>query len=178
MGGETTRWEWPDELDALAAAPEHHRLLLENERVRVLETVVPVAATTPVHTHRWASVEYVLEPSGIVRRDSEGTILLDTRRAPDAALATSEVLWAGPFPPHSVENVGEADLRVIMVELKDQADAGDAPRAATAEIDGLRTLARTALEYVDPYSLEEGDAEEIRRMAKTLLGVDLPLDDQ
>src|SRR5262249_62345669 len=108
MGGETTRWEWRAELEALAAAPEHHRLLLENERVRVLETVVPVAATTPVHTHRWASVEYVLEPSGIVRRDSEGTILLDARRAPDAALATSEVLWARPCPPPSAANVGEA----------------------------------------------------------------------
>jgi len=32
--------EWPEELDALTAAPANHRLLLENERVRVLETVV------------------------------------------------------------------------------------------------------------------------------------------
>jgi hypothetical protein len=52
-------WEWPDELDALVAAPAHHTLLLENERV------------------------------------------------------------PAPLPPHSIENVGETDLRVIMVELKD-----------------------------------------------------------
>jgi hypothetical protein len=32
------RWEWSDELDAVAAAPAHHHVLLENERVRVLET--------------------------------------------------------------------------------------------------------------------------------------------
>jgi hypothetical protein len=31
----------------------------------------------------------------------------------------SDVLWSEPFPPHSVENVGDAELRVIMVELKD-----------------------------------------------------------
>ena len=29
---------WPDELDALVAAPQHHTLLFENEFVRVLDT--------------------------------------------------------------------------------------------------------------------------------------------
>src|SRR5713101_3127574 len=29
---------WPDSLDALAAAPESHRILFENDAVRVLET--------------------------------------------------------------------------------------------------------------------------------------------
>jgi hypothetical protein len=48
----TETWRWPDELDALRAASANHRRLLENERVRVLETVVPVAMATPVHTHR------------------------------------------------------------------------------------------------------------------------------
>jgi hypothetical protein len=111
--------EFPEELDALTAAPANHRLLLENERVRVLETVVAVGASTPVHTHRWASVEYVLSATDFVRHDGEGNVLFDTRVA-GAALRPSEALWAGPFPPHSVKNVGHAELRVIMVELKDQ----------------------------------------------------------
>src|SRR2546427_3854450 len=34
---EAEPWPWPDSLDALAAAPESHRLLFENDRVRVLE---------------------------------------------------------------------------------------------------------------------------------------------
>jgi hypothetical protein len=50
---------FPAELDALCAAPANHRLLLENDRVRVLETLVAVGTSTPVLTHRWASVEYV-----------------------------------------------------------------------------------------------------------------------
>ena len=33
------RWEWSDGLDAEVAAPAHHHVLLENERVRVLEMV-------------------------------------------------------------------------------------------------------------------------------------------
>jgi hypothetical protein len=37
--------EWPDELDALIAAPRHHLLLMENESVRVLDTRVPPGET-------------------------------------------------------------------------------------------------------------------------------------
>jgi quercetin dioxygenase-like cupin family protein len=109
-------WEWPDELDALVAAPANHQVLLENERVRVIETVVPVREMTPVHTHRWASVEYVLSSTNFVRRD--GNVLFDTRVA-HAQPRPSDALWSEPFLPHSVENVGDAELRVIMVELKD-----------------------------------------------------------
>ena len=116
---DTSDWRWPDDLDALIAAPANHQVLLENERVRVLQTVVAVAEITPVHTHRWASVEYVLSPTEFVRRDGEASVVFDTRAVGDNALRRSEALWAAPFPPHSVENVGEAELRVIMVELKD-----------------------------------------------------------
>jgi len=37
------RWPWPGCLDALEAAPRHHRLLSENDRVRVLEVRIPGA---------------------------------------------------------------------------------------------------------------------------------------
>ena len=110
-------WEWPHELDALTAAPRNHQLLLENERVRVLLTTIPSGATTPVHTHRWPSVEYVLSTTNFVRRDADQNVLLDTRAA-DAQPQVSDVLWSDPFPPHSLENVGDAELRVIMVEVK------------------------------------------------------------
>lgn len=37
-------WPWPDCLDAIAAAPKHHGVLLENPRVRVLDTRAHPAA--------------------------------------------------------------------------------------------------------------------------------------
>ena len=49
-------WPWPPELDALIAAPKHHTLILENDRMRLLDTVIPVGETVPVHTHRWPGV--------------------------------------------------------------------------------------------------------------------------
>jgi catechol 2,3-dioxygenase-like lactoylglutathione lyase family enzyme len=112
-----SRWPWPDELDALAAAPGNHLRLLENERVRVLETVIAVGTSTAVHTHRWPCVEYIVSATDILRRDGDGKVLLDTRHGGDA-LQAGEARWGEPLPPHSVENVGDAELRVVMVELK------------------------------------------------------------
>ena len=75
----TDHWAWPDELDALTAAPGNHQLLLENDRVRALLTTIPIGATTPVHAHRWPSVEYVVTAVDFVRRDRDGNVLLDSR---------------------------------------------------------------------------------------------------
>ena len=111
------RRDWPPELDALNAAPGNHELLLENDRVRVLLTKIALPATTPLHTHRWPSVEYVLSTTNFVRRDASDNVLLDTRVA-DAEPLLADVLWSDPFPPHSLENVGDAELRVLMVEIK------------------------------------------------------------
>ena len=47
---------WLPELDALVAAPKHHRLLFENDRVRVLDTRIAPGDTVPLHTHRWPAV--------------------------------------------------------------------------------------------------------------------------
>ena len=111
-------WDWPEELDALVAAPAHHSLLLENERVRVLETLIPPGETTAVHTHRWPNVQHVLSSTDFIRRDGGGAVLLDSRAA-SGHPETHPTHWSDPLPPHSIENVGKRDLRVIMVELKD-----------------------------------------------------------
>jgi len=46
----------PPELDAVAAAPPNHRVLFENERLRVLEVILEPGEEEPVHHHRWPSV--------------------------------------------------------------------------------------------------------------------------
>jgi hypothetical protein len=107
---------WPDALDALHAAPEHHTLLFENESVRVLDTHILPGETVPLHTHRWPGVLYILNWSHFVRRDGEGAIMLDSRVAGKPADGSSA--WSAPLPPHTLENVGESELRVISVELK------------------------------------------------------------
>jgi hypothetical protein len=110
-------WPWPDALDALSTAAEHHHRLLENELVRVLLTRIPAGETTAVHTHRWPNVQYVVSSTDFIRRDGDGNLQFDSRTG-NQAPETSAVLWSDPLPPHSVENVGDKELRVIMVELK------------------------------------------------------------
>jgi len=111
-------WPWPAELDAMTAAAQYHTVLLENERVRVLETCIPAGHSTPLHTHRWASALHLLSFSEFIRRDQNGQVLLDTRQLP-ASSKRPEMQWSEAMPPHSVENVGNCDLRVINFELKD-----------------------------------------------------------
>ncbi len=110
--------EWPDSLDAMVAAPEHHEVLLENERVRVLDSRIKPGETVPVHTHRWASVLYVLGTSDFIRYDTEGNAVFDSRAA-TSHVETGAVSWSPPLCAHSVENVGDTEIRVISVELKD-----------------------------------------------------------
>lgn len=106
---------WPADLDALVAAPKQHRLLLENDRVRVLDTRIEPGERTPVHTHQWPAVHSIVSWSAFVRRDGDGVVLVNTRGSADPAPA---VLWGEPLGPHSLENVGPTPLHVISVELK------------------------------------------------------------
>jgi len=116
--GLPTEWPWPDDLDGPIAAPGHHRVIFENERVRVLETVIRAGDTAPVHTHRRPTALYVVSGTEFVRRDEHGGVMLDTRES-DPPFTMPPVLWSGFTPAHTLENTGEEDLVVIGVELKD-----------------------------------------------------------
>ena len=106
--------DWPAELDALLAAPKHHRLVLENDLVRVLDTEIAPGERTPIHTHRWPAVHYIVSWSDFVRRNADGATLVDTRGGAPA----SGALWGSPLGPHSLENVGSTPIRVMSVEVK------------------------------------------------------------
>lgn len=109
--------DWPPELDALIAAPEHHFLVLENDQVRVLETVIPPGETTPVHTHCWPAVFTIQSWSDFVRRDADGKVTVDTRGNQQLA-DPGKTLWSEPLPPHTLENVGDREIRLLSVEIK------------------------------------------------------------
>jgi hypothetical protein len=111
-------WPWPESLDALSAAPAFHRKLLENERVRVLHTLIPAGALVPLHTHRYPAVAHVISTSHFIRRDHEGNVTFDSRHA-GLSSTVPAVQWLEPLPPHTVENVGGSEISIFIVELKD-----------------------------------------------------------
>jgi mannose-6-phosphate isomerase-like protein (cupin superfamily) len=109
--------EWPAELDALIAAPDHHKLLMENEHVRVLETKINPGETVPVHTHQNPSTNYFFSWSDCIRRDDNGEILFDSCIA-GVSVEPGATTWQAPLPPHTLENVGDCPIHLISVELK------------------------------------------------------------
>ena len=104
-----------DELDGVIAAPDHHRVLFENDAVRIIETRIRSGETTPVHTHLAPTAQYVVSGSQFVRRDPDGNVLLDTRS--DPAFVLPRAMFSPGTPPHTLENTGPDDLVVIGVEL-------------------------------------------------------------
>jgi mannose-6-phosphate isomerase-like protein (cupin superfamily) len=55
--------------------------------------------------------------SDFLRRDADGNVIVDSRNW-ERQPAPGEALWLPPLTPHSVENIGQSELRLIAVELK------------------------------------------------------------
>jgi quercetin dioxygenase-like cupin family protein len=107
--------------DPVTSNPDHYRVLLENERVRVLEyTDEPGVRTTP--HHHPDSVMVTL--SGFDRRLGQG------ERTMDVTLEAGLVRWLGA-QEHWGENVGSTATHCVFVELKQPAGgAGSDPADA------------------------------------------------
>jgi quercetin dioxygenase-like cupin family protein len=108
---------WPDSLDAVAAAPQNHKVVLENERVRVLEVTVRPGEKEPLHMHRMPSVMYVMAEDNIRDYDAEGKLLYDSS-TDNARLKSPYTIWMEPQAPHRVENLSKKPVRLLRVELK------------------------------------------------------------
>jgi hypothetical protein len=116
----TTGCAWPKSIDALEAAPQNHRVLLENDQVRVLDVVVPPHTKEPVHAHCSPSVLYFMQAGDFIDYDANGKVLFDTRKL-ETPLTFPLTMWKGPEAPHTVENISDQSIHLIRVELKPQA---------------------------------------------------------
>jgi hypothetical protein len=116
------KWTWPDSLDATIAASASHRVLLEDEYVRVLVVSIPPGRKEPVHTHRWPSV---LVHERVGRRISEDYApdvrgrLVPRNPVTSPAIAGFRASRLGPEGPHAVQNLEAYATHAIRVELKD-----------------------------------------------------------
>jgi len=95
-----------------AAVVPGMKILLENARVRVQYHDVAVGETVPMHSHP-GYVAYVLTPYKARLRLKDGSQKLVDRKPGD-------VFWGDPVT-HSVENLGDAAIHNLIVELKDGA---------------------------------------------------------
>jgi hypothetical protein len=107
-----------EEMDGPVAAPDHHTVVFENDFVRVLETVIRAGDTTPLHTHFPKHVMIVSSGSHFIRRDANGTVLVDTQKL-DPPFVVPPLLWSDGTPAHTLENTGDDEIRIHAIELKE-----------------------------------------------------------
>lgn len=117
----------PRDLDAVVAAPGNHKMLLENDEVRVLQVEVAAGETEPVHEHRWPSVIHIQSPQpGIdIRYAMRDAQLVEVDRVRFPAGTPPPAVWSPRERPHAVKNLGKAPFRLLRVELKRAAKPAD-----------------------------------------------------
>lgn len=108
--------------DAVAAAPGSHRVLLEDDKVRVLRVEIGPGATEPVHDHRWPSIMVFDRPQPITYveyRLVDGRPV-ETRRIDAPALTPLQTVRGEPEGLHAVHNRGTAPFVATRIEFKDE----------------------------------------------------------
>ena len=96
--------------DPVALYPDNYRVLLENERVRVIDFRLAKGATEQAHHHR-PHVVYVLQGFEIRFTFPDGSTGIRKTK-------TGDVLWSDAVT-HASENIGDSDAHGILVELKE-----------------------------------------------------------
>jgi len=113
-------------------------VLLENDRVRVLDTRLGSGDRTPVHARQWPGVLKILSWSGFIRYDPEGNVLLDSRTLA-AKPPVGASLWSGPFAPHYVENIETRSCASLSWSLRPRKRPGERARfAANLPVNRMR----------------------------------------
>jgi hypothetical protein len=120
---------WDPALDAVAAAPKHHRVVFENDRLRVLEVTLEPDDEEPVHHHRWPSVFVFDQLQGPIHDIAPDGTQLPPNRDVMKAIAGWDgngclVVNMAPQPAGRVLNASRTTLHGIRVEMKAASPAG------------------------------------------------------
>jgi hypothetical protein len=94
-------------IDPTKTSPQNYSLLFENDSVRVLEMSLRAGEKDHEHSHQNETVYFI--SGGKVR------IYLPGGESVEAELPDGHVMWHEAWT-HTVENVGDSDIRAIIVE--------------------------------------------------------------
>jgi quercetin dioxygenase-like cupin family protein len=99
----------PVALDPVKLDPEHHLVPIENDRVRVLRTILEPHLKSPMHEHPHYVVVYLTE--------LHTNMTLGDGRTVDNPRRPGEVAWRD-YMKHETENLGDKTAVEIQIELK------------------------------------------------------------
>jgi hypothetical protein len=159
----------PDAHDGTIVSSKFHRVIYEDQDVRVLDVVNPPHSMEEMHTHVRPSIFIVLEDHPYVIHYPEGKPFQTT------VGHTPYVLYLKPTPMHAIENSGDSTIHAVRVELKhpgcgptpapltprDALTADAAHTKLVLETDDVRILEIT----LPPHSREEMHTDELPAIA-------------
>jgi len=95
--------------DMALTAGDNAKVLLDNDKVRVLELQMPPGSKTGMHSHG-DNVVYFMTAGETTQTGADGTVTKVQRKA-------GETLWSGPAK-HDTHNTGKTTAKVLVIELK------------------------------------------------------------
>jgi quercetin dioxygenase-like cupin family protein len=99
----------PITLDPVKLDPKHHIVVVENDRVRAIRTILEPHLKSPMHEHPPYVVVYLTELH-VMQKLADGQLVDNPRKA-------GEVAWRDA-QKHETENIAERTAMEIQVELK------------------------------------------------------------
>jgi len=100
------------------------RELLDNDQVRVIESVYPRESGVPIHAHPFPHLVYGIEGGTMEVTSEDGVATVIEVRA-------GETMWRAP-QTHSTCNIGPTPVRIVEVEIKHAGAEGHRARAPLA----------------------------------------------
>jgi beta-alanine degradation protein BauB len=95
-------------IDPVESSPNNYKVLQENDQVRMLEMIVPPGESDNLHSHPDEAVYFITGGKARVTVGDEQVEM----ELPDGASMLHEA-WT-----HQVTNVGDTEIRAIIVETK------------------------------------------------------------
>jgi hypothetical protein len=114
---------WDPALDAVTAAPGSHKVVFENDHLRVLEVTIEADSEEPMHHHRWPSVFVFDKVQGPVHEIAPD----GTKRPANRDVMQAIGAWDGngclvvhmsPQPTGRLLNASGKAIHGIRVEMK------------------------------------------------------------
>jgi quercetin dioxygenase-like cupin family protein len=99
-----------DEKDAVIAASKTHKILFENDKVRVLEVKIAPGEKEPLHRHPYKTITIIEKPATLRYFDENGKLISEIK--------AEGVSWIEPVELHSTQNVSATPFHGFRVELK------------------------------------------------------------
>jgi len=108
--------------DPVEVSPEIYKLILVNDQVRVIEYQAKPGQTDKMHSFP-QRLAYTLTPVKLRVMAPDGSIS-------QIEATEGEVYWLGPVT-HSIENIGNTEAKMLIVEIKDQPRRSNIPLKQT-----------------------------------------------